>query len=234
VEDDEEGDCVVSCVDELALLVCDVEALAVVKVMVLVELFSALDVVPAALVCDAETIDVAEVMVLVESLSAVDVALAALVCDVETVAVVEVMAFVESLYTADTAPAALNCVVKTTLIEKLDASPVEVALGAAVLVEPPSPSQELVPSPPSSPGSPEVVPFPGTPFPFPPTVLFPEGVLEVSCPVMPPETPVASILASASDWESHETLVPALLTRGRAKHEVPAPHVVSCHPPLSH
>jgi len=104
------------------------------------------------------------------------------------------------------------------------ASPVEVAPNGAVLVELPCPSQEPVPSPPSSPGLPEVVPFPRTPLPSPSTVLFPEGVFEASCPVIPPETPVAAILASASDWESHAMLVPALFTRGRAKHELPAPH----------
>jgi hypothetical protein len=110
---------------------------------------------------------------------------------------------------------------------------------------------------PSSQGSPELVSFAGAPTPAPLTVvslpktpalfavvLFPKAsgslagimpvVFDMSCPVRPPETPVASILASASVWESHTMDVPALLARGRAKQEVPAKHAVTCHWAFTH
>lgn len=60
-----------------------------------------------------------------------------------------------------------------------------------------------------------------------------EEVVEFD-PSMPPETPVASIRANASDWLSQDKLVPAELTRGRAKHDVPLEHSVTSHVPPTH
>jgi hypothetical protein len=53
-------------------------------------------------------------------------------------------------------------------------------------------------------------------------------------PVIPPVAPVAVILPSASAWVSQPMLVPALFTRGKAKHERPAEQVVTAHLPLTH
>ena len=88
----------------------------------------------------------------------------------------------------------------------------------------PAPPSFTVPLPVSPPLT--VVPFPEAAAPLSEPVLV---VFEVSWPVIPPETPVACILASASAWRSHTTDVPALLTRGRAKHEVPAEHWLTSH-----
>jgi hypothetical protein len=128
-----------------------------------------------------------------------------------------------------------------------DSSPAGITPDNVVLVE-------LLPSPQgadplslSSLGSPAVVPLEYTPLSF--TIaaapvplgmlLFPDAndpladdvvvLFEPSCPVIPPETPVACILASASVWESHTIDVPALFTRGSAKQEVPAEHALACH-----
>lgn len=60
-----------------------------------------------------------------------------------------------------------------------------------------------------------------------------EEVVEFD-PSMPPETPVASIRANASDSLSQDKLVPAELTRGRAKHDVPLEHSVTSHVPPTH
>jgi len=53
-------------------------------------------------------------------------------------------------------------------------------------------------------------------------------------PVMPPCAPVASILLKASLWVSQVMLVPALFTRGRAKHDVPPEHWDTSQAPLTH
>jgi hypothetical protein len=124
----------------------------------------------------------------------------------------------------------MACDAKTITVDgAADSSPDDV-----VLVELLSPSQGTDPS---SPGSPEIVSFEEGPPSFAvaaaPTPLV-TVLFELSCPVRPPETPVACILASASVWESHTIDVPALLTRGRAKHEVPAEHALTCHWPLTH
>lgn len=62
----------------------------------------------------------------------------------------------------------------------------------------------------------------------------PEGVELVSVPVVPPETPVAAKRARASSWVSQTMLVPALFTRGRAKHLRSAGQGVRAHLPSTH
>jgi hypothetical protein len=125
------------------------------------------------------------------------------------------------------------CDVKLIRVGELaaDSSPVGVALDDTMLVESPPSSQE---SDPLSPGVAlplVVVLFPEANVPLAEDVLV---VFELSFPVRPPETPVACILASASDWESHTMDVPALLTSGKAKHKVSAEHALTCHWPLAH
>jgi len=63
----------------------------------------------------------------------------------------------------------------------------------------------------------------------------PEGVEEVvSDPVVPPETPVAAKRTRASSWVSQTMLVPALFTRGSAKHLRSSAQGVRAHLPSTH
>jgi len=57
---------------------------------------------------------------------------------------------------------------------------------------------------------------------------------KVHAPVNPPVAPVACMREVASDCVVHEMVVPAWLTRGRAKHWVPAAHGVVVNLPLTH
>jgi len=59
-----------------------------------------------------------------------------------------------------------------------------------------------------------------------PTVLFPGMVYKVFCPVIPPVTPVAAILAITFDSSSHTGPAPPPVL-GTAKHELPCAHGVT-------
>lgn len=62
----------------------------------------------------------------------------------------------------------------------------------------------------------------------------PSVALVVSLPAGPPWTPASSNRARASVCVSHERLIPALFTRGRAKQVVPAGHGLTSHFPPTH